>query len=556
MLKRLVVTDFAIIENIDIEFKDGLTILSGETGAGKSLIIDSLSLLLGERAQLELIRTGFRKAEITGYFEIDNIYLKSMLSKMGVTMIGSELVVKRTISTSKSTIKINDVNITLNDLKKIAKYLADIHMQFDLQKILNPDNYLEIIDGFKQGGIQEYLGRYQEALNTYKESLKRYQELLKKVREIKEKRDIYEYNLKELNSLGLRLNEEEEIKEEINHLKNYDLIHGLLEELNYLSEGNLIDNLYEIKKRVEKLSSYQNEYEEVYKNLDNYYYEIESILEDLKSSYRNDSYDPSRLEELETRLYTLDNIQKKYQKDIHGLIEYSKELEELLSLDQNQDYLVSQLKDEMISNYDKVYQCGKELSLLRQEIAKLIEKDLDKNLNDLALKSQFKVVFKDVLKEDDCAGFIFKDNGIDEVDFLIETNTGEGLKPLSKVVSGGEASRIMLALKTLFVKSQKIATVVFDEIDTGVSGEIASRVASKILEISLTTQVIAITHLPQVAALSQNHLKISKEVRDGRTYTKVKELNLEEKIYEIASMISGGKVTDKQLEYAKEMVLR
>lgn len=556
MLKRLVVTDFAIIENIDIEFKDGLTILSGETGAGKSLIIDSLSLLLGERAQLELIRTGFNKAEITGYFEIDNIYLKSLLSKMGVSMIGSELVVKRTISTSKSTIKVNDVNITLNDLKKITKYLADIHMQFDLQKILNPENYLEIIDGFKQGGIQEYLGRYQEALNSYKESLKRYQELLKKMREIKEKRDIYEYNLKELNSLGLRPNEEEEIKEEINHLKNYDLIHGLLEELNYLSEGNLIDNLYEIKKRVEKLSSYQNEYEEVYKNLDNYYYEIESILEDLKSSYRNDSYDPSRLEELETRLYTLDNIQKKYQKDIPSLIEYTKELEELLSLDENQDYLVAQLKDEMVSNYDKAYQCGKDLSLLRQEIAKLIEKDLDKNLNDLALKSQFKVVFKDVLKEDDYAGFIFKDNGIDEVDFLIETNTGEGLKPLSKVVSGGEASRIMLALKTLFVKSQKIATVVFDEIDTGVSGEIASRVASKILEISLSTQVIAITHLPQVAALSQNHLKISKEVRNGRTFTKVKELNLEEKIYEIAAMISGGKVTDKQLEYAKEMVLR
>ena len=556
MLKRLVVTNFAIIENVDITFKDGLTILTGETGAGKSLIIDSLGLLLGDRAQLELIRSGFDKAEIIGYFSSDNIHLKALLASLGVGVIGEEIIVKRTISSNKSTIKINDVTITLNDLKKVAKYLADIHMQFDVQKILNPDNYLEIIDGFKYELTREYLDKYHLSLDEYKKARSNYQELFRKAKEIQEKQDIYEYNLQEINSLDLKEGEDIRLKEAINHLKNYDVIHSLLGEINYLAEGDILDKLYEIKKRTDKLSSYQEEYQKISTNLENYYYEIESLLDDLKGHYRHDNYDPNELEELENRLSILMNIQNKYHKDIPSLIEYAKELEKLLDLNENQNVYLEEAKKEVQKIYLKAYEDGLELSKIRKEIATHIKKELEQNLSNLALQATFEVKFNDAKVEEDYDGSIFKENGVDDVDFLIETNKGEGLKSLSKTISGGEASRIMLAIKALFIKSQKISTVVFDEIDMGISGEIANKVAQKMYEISLSTQVIAITHLPQVASLSKNHLKISKKVIDGRTYTKVKELTLDEKIYEIALMISGEGVTESQLEYAKEMVLR
>ena len=229
MLERLVVTNFAIIENIDISFKDGLTVLTGETGAGKSLIIDSLSLLLGERAQLEMIRTGFDKAEIIGYFDINNIHLSAILESLNVPIIDSKVKVQRVISQSKSIVKVNDSIITLSDLKRISKYLADIHMQFDMQKILNPDNYLEIIDGFKYNLVKEYQNKYLSSLNKFKEKRQEYSAIIKKINDIKEKKDIYEYHFKELTDYSLSLDEEEKIINKIELLKNYDKVCNLLE---------------------------------------------------------------------------------------------------------------------------------------------------------------------------------------------------------------------------------------------------------------------------------------------------------------------------------------
>lgn len=556
MLERLVVTNFAIIENIDISFKDGLTVLTGETGAGKSLIIDSLSLLLGERAQLEMIRTGFDKAEIIGYFDINNIHLSAILESLNVPIIDSKVKVQRVISQSKSIVKVNDSIITLSDLKRISKYLADIHMQFDMQKILNPDNYLEIIDGFKYNLVKEYQNKYLSSLNKFKEKRQEYSAIIKKINDIKEKKDIYEYHFKELTDYSLSLDEEEKIINKIELLKNYDKVYNLLEETNALIREDFLDKLYEVKDHTERLSEYQKEYTTTSEKLNDYYYEIESIFDDLKKDFERLDYDPIELNNLETRLNDLDNLKKKYKMSIEELIKYRDSLSELLKLDENYDEVLNETKNELIVLYNDTYSAGVELSKLREDIASSIERELEKNMLDLSLKARFKVELKRCEKEDDLSGSIFKDEGIDNIDFLIETNVGEGLKPLSKTISGGEASRIMLALKALFIKSQKISTVIFDEIDTGISGEIAYKVANKIYEISLSTQVISITHLPQVASLSKNHLKISKSIKDNRTYTSVKELNLDEKIYEIAKMISGDKVTESQLKYAKEMVIR
>ncbi len=554
MLKKLVVKNFAILEDIEINFYNGLTILTGETGAGKSLIIDSISLLLGERASIEMIRNGEEKATITGVFTTSNIYLKAYLEKLGVTS-SEELEIVRVISPNRSYIKVNNVLITLNDLKVISHYLADIHLQFDMTKLLNKENYIEIVDGFKQEVINEYKDKYLESLDLLKQENNKYLDLVKRINEIKANQEQYEYDLNELKALCLQPNEEEEIKEKISFLKNYDKIYSLIKESEEITDKDSLSDIYSLKDNINKLASYQNEYKELYERLNNAYYELEDIYSSISKKSRYFDYDPKELDNLEERLSSINSLKKKLNKSFDELIDYQIELENILSHQEDYDILLKEEKDKLLDIYKNTYTLGSDLSEVRKSIGKGIEKDCEKHLLDLGLKSVFEVRVNKSPLPNEVDLSIFKENGIDDVDFYIETNIGEGLKPLAKIVSGGEVSRIMLAFKALMIKSSKVETVIFDEIDTGISGEIASRVAHKIFEISLNTQVISITHLPQVAALSKNHVKISKEIKNNRTYTYIKYLTLDEKIYEIASLISGGKVSEKQLEYAKEMVL-
>jgi len=554
MLKKLSVKNFAILEDIEINFYDGLTILTGETGAGKSLIIDSISLLLGERASLEMIRNGEDKALISGLFSYSNIYLKSFLEKLNVPNDG-EIEIIRTISPTRSAIKVNNVNITLNDLKVIAHYLADIHLQFDMTKLLNKENYIEIVDGFRKDVIDQYKDKYLVSLDLLKQENNRYIELVKRIEEIKANQEQYEYDLKELKSLNLQPNEEQDIEDRISFLKNYDKIYSLIKESEEIIDKDSLNDIYQIKDNVKTLSNYQNEYKELYERLNNAYYEIEDIYDSLNKKSRYFDYDPKELEELENRSSAIRSLKKRLNKSFDELIDYQIELENILSRQEDYDVLLKEEKEKLQKAFDETYVLANDLSKVRKATGKSIEKDCEKHLSDLGLKSVFEVRVEPTTKPNDIKLDIFKDNGIDDVDFYIETNIGEGLKPLAKIVSGGEVSRIMLAFKALMIKSSKVETVIFDEIDTGISGEVASKVAHKIYEISLNTQVISITHLPQVAALSKNHVKISKEIKNNRTYTSIKYLSLDEKIYEIASLISGGKVSEKQLEYAKELVL-
>lgn len=554
MIKKLIVKNFAILEDIEINFYDGLTILTGETGAGKSLIIDSISLLLGERASVEMIRNGEDKAVITGIFTSKNIYLKAFLTNLGITTY-EEIEINRVISPTRSYIKVNNVLITLNDLKVISHYLADIHLQFDMTKLLNKENYIEIVDGFNKEVIDEYKSKYLLSLDSLKSENNKYLELVNRINEIKANQEQYEYDLNELKALSLQPNEEEDIKEKISFLKNYDKIYSLIKESEEIIDKDSLSDIYTIKENIEKLSNYQNEYKELSERLTNAYYELEDIYTSINKKSRYFDYDPQELESLEERLSSINSLKKKHHKTFDELIDYQIELENILSHEEDFDHLLKEEKETLLKIYQDTYSLANDLSSVRTSVGKSIEKDCEKHLLDLGLKSVFEVrVNKSPINEEVDLS-IFKENGIDDVDFYIETNIGEGLKPLNKIVSGGEVSRIMLAFKALMIKSSKVETVIFDEIDTGISGEIASRVAHKIFEISLTTQVISITHLPQVAALSKNHVKISKEIKNNRTYTSIKYLNLDEKIYEIASLISGGKVSEKQLEYAKEMVL-
>ncbi len=555
MLINLSVKNFAIIEDVNISFKSGLTVLTGETGAGKSLIIDSISLLLGERANSEMIRNGEEKATITGLFDFNNKRLSAYLDSLDIEHIDNKIEVNRTISNTKNVIRVNGKVISLNELKIIAKYLADIHEQFDMVKLLNKENYLDIVDGFKYDLINEYKDIYLSSLEKLKVKEKEYQSLVNQINDIKAKRDSYEYALKELTSFDLKEGEEEEIDEEIELLNNFDKIYELLQESKEIIEKDSLSDIYSIKENINKLSKYQSEYVEVYEKINDHYYELEAIYEDLIKKTDRLDYDPKRLDDLIERKNSLSQLKKKYGKDTKELIEYQETLEKLLQSNEDLDISLKEKRDELSAQYDETYGYALNLSKVRQEVSLNIEKELMNNLKDLSLSSIFKIIINTQKKDDNLSLSIFNENGIDDIDFYIETNIGEGLKPLSKVVSGGEMSRIMLAIKVLFIKSQKISTVIFDEIDTGISGEIAQKVALKIKEISLNTQVITITHLPQVASLSNSHIKISKEVKGNRTFTSIKELSLDEKIYEIALMISDGKVSEKQLEYAKEMVL-
>ncbi len=555
MLIKLKVQNFAIIEDIEIDFKDGLTVLTGETGAGKSLIIDCIGLLLGERAASEMIRQGEEKAIVQGVFDNNTPLLRAALEKAGVPEKDGFIEIKRTISSTKNVVKINDTTITLNELKYIMSLIADIHQQFDMVKLFNNENYLAMVDGFNSRLVNQYLDKYLVSFSALKEQASSYNALVKRIDEFNRNQEEYEYAYSEIKALGLKENEEEEINSEISLLENYDKIYSLLMESKELMDGDALNNIYTIKENVSKLSEYQNEYQDYIERLNNAYYELEDMFEEIKKKADYLNYDPEHLDALIERSHAINALKKKYNKTFDELRAYEDELNALLKYKEDYSILLKEEKDKLQAAYDEAYTRAYDLHKVREDIGLSITKDLEKTLNELALSCRFNVAVIGKEKDADLDISIFNETGIDTIEFFIETNIGEGLKPLAKVVSGGELSRIMLAIKLLYVKAQKIGTIIFDEIDTGISGDVASKVAKKIKELSYGHQVITITHLPQVASLSDHHIRIAKKVSNNRTYTTIKELSLDEKIYEIASLISSGKVTDKQLEYAKEMVM-
>lgn len=554
MLLRLTIANLAILENVDISFQKGFTVLMGGTGAGKSLVIDSLSLLLGQRASSELIRAGESKATIRGEFSSFSPRLKALLQSLNVPFDSDVLAIERTIGKSKSTIKANDVAISLSDLSKIAPFLANISSQFDSVKLLNPENYLSMVDGYKPNAIAPYLENYKEALKQYRAKEEAYSSLLKKKEKLESEKDFYAFQLNELKAASLQEGEQENIENEISLLRNYNLIYDLVQESSSLVHGDLLEKLYELNKNIKKLSSFQSQYGEESKRLDDAYYEVEDIFSSLKGEFSSLDYDPARLDELEQRDSDLSALERKYKKTIPELIAYQKELESLLGKDSTFEEDLEKAKEEATSALKECFQKGRELSASRKQVASLIEKNLKKSLRDLLLLDHFQIQFAPIPEKEDPS--LLTEEGLDHIDFLLETNVGEGMKPMEKIISGGESSRILLAFQTIFLQANQVGTAIFDEVDTGISGEASTAVAKKIYEISLSCQVLAITHAPQVASFSDHAILIEKQTSNGRTSTHLHEMNLEEKVDAVAALISSGKITEKQREYAKEMILQ
>ena len=338
MLIKLKVQNFAIIEDIEIAFKDGLTVLTGETGAGKSLIIDCIGLLLGERAASEMIRQGEEKATVLGVFDNLTPLIKAAMDNANIPEKDGLLEIKRTISSSKNVIKINDTPVTLTELKNIMSLIADIHQQFDMVKLFNNENYLAMVDGFNSRLINQYVTRYLESFNELKKQYDNYKALVKKIDEFNHHQEEYEYAYNEIKALGLYENEEEDINSEISLLENYDKIHSLLMESKELMDGDSLSNIYTIKENINKLSEYQNEYQDYLSRLDNAYYELEDIFEDIKHKANELNYDPNRLDSLIERSHAINALKKKYNKTFEELLAYENELNELLKY--KEDYSI------------------------------------------------------------------------------------------------------------------------------------------------------------------------------------------------------------------------
>lgn len=550
MLKKLHVSNFAIIDDINIEFDPHMTSLTGETGAGKSLIIDCISLLLGARADSDMIRYGETKATIEGVFDYKNKKIDEILDKYGLNK-QDELIIKREISKS-SKILLNNAQISLNQLKEIAFYLGDIHVQNDTLKLVNPENYLSIIDTFSNKKIDNILNDYVMQLSFYKDSLKEYKNALNKNDEMYEKLDLLKFQYDELSKLDLKENELDDITKEINVLSNYDKIYNNLNEA--IEKLNSIDDLYDSFSSLKKISDYDTDYETYEKVIEDSYYTIDDIKSNLKKKLSSMDFDKNYLDSLIERENELRRISKKYKMDINELIIHINKIKKEIDKCENYDEFVKDCYNDLKKNYDKLVVSAKKLEEIREKVSIELSNELIKVCKELDLENiNFKIDFKlnDIT---DIANANFMEDGISTVDFLISLNKGEPLKPLSKVASGGELSRIMLGLKSILASKQDLSFVVFDEIDSGISGITASHIAKKIKEISKITQVLCITHLPHVAAIADNELYISKYEKDARTFTKVEKLEYNERVKQIAIMISGDKITNSSIASAKELL--
>ena len=557
MLQAVKVKNFAIIEDIEVKFNKNMTVLTGQTGAGKSLIIDAISLILGARADLDMIRYGETESTITATFtELSDNTLEA-INNLGYNF-SKELTITRVISnTGKNVIKVNNQNVTLTQLKQLGLFLGDIHVQHDTYRLINKDNYLSFLDDFKDKTFLNHYNNYQLKRVKYLEAIKKYNECLKKSTDLFNKVEFLEFQKEELEALSLEEDIDIKLEAEIEKLSNFDKIFTNLNEAyqNISDEVFNLDSLYEAANNLGKIKEFDPEYKSNHESLLDAYYQIEEIKSYLYKAKDALDFDPDYLDELNSRLYEINKIKEKYKMSVNELIKYLEDITLELSLITNFDEAIKDLKNDIVKKHQELVKCANSLRAYRSKVAKDCECALVKECVDLDLEhTKFEIIFNDVDFADPFNSTIFLENGVDVVDFYISFNVGEPVKPLNKVASGGELSRIMLAFKTIYLQKNPLSFMIFDEIDSGVSGVTARKIAMKMHEISKVTQVLAITHLAQVAAISDTQLYISKEEESNRTKTVVKELSYDERITEIAIMLSGMELSSGILETAKTLL--
>ncbi len=555
MLKKLIVKNFAIIEDITLEFNKGMTVITGQTGAGKSLIIDTISLLLGARADSDMIRYNENEAYICGIFDY-NLIFEDIFNNNNIK-IDDEVKVERIITNNKNTIKINNTSVSLNILKQIAIYLANLHIQNDTFKLFNQDTYIDLLDPKDDDTFNNLLNSYTKSLYDYNLKLDLYNKIKKSQNELNNKLEYLEFEHKEISSLNLYLNIDKELEEDINKLSNFDKISYNLNLSKDKIDGeySAIDNIYDAAMALDNLKSFSNDYLDYSTKLLDVYYIAKEIKDNIAYEIDNLDYDEEELNNKTELMLEIDKLKAKYKMSVEELIEYDKKISLDIQMATNYEETLNNAKEDVIKYYDILIKKAIKLSDYRKNIAKKLEKGIIKECNDLDLENAlFEVKFSEFNNNDPFDKSIFYPNGIDKIDFYVSFNKGEPTKPLYKVASGGEASRLMLAFKSYFSSKDNVGLLIFDEIDSGVSGITAMHIAKKMYEISKHIQLICITHLASVAAIGDNHKFISKEEKDNRTYTRVKDLSYDERVEEIALMISGDKLSIYAIENAKALL--
>lgn len=553
MLLQLNIKNFALIEELTISFEEGFNVLSGETGSGKSILIDAVNYALGSKFNKELIRTGEKKTFVEAVFSLENPKTFEVLKELDIEAEDLVIISRETFQTGKSIAKVNGKSILLSTLKTISSTLLDIHGQHENQNLLAPENHIFYVDNYGENKIKKILENYREKYNKLSIVKSRIFELSGKNGEIEKLIDFLKYQIDEINAANLKVSEEEELEEKYKVLSNAERINKTLN-LCYLALYSGTDNAQSIYDSlgnvIKELSSLENSFPKI-KNicdsLQDAYYNIEESIEQIRSIKEDIYYNENELEYVNSRVYQISGLKKKYGRNVEEILQYRDSIKKQYKELVNSSDIIEGLKKEKGKLQDELKLIGHQLHKERKNIAENLEKRIKHELNFVGLE---KSVFKINVELGDKLNF----NGMDKVQFAISTNPGEPLKPLEKTVSGGELSRIMLALKTVFVDKDQIPSVIFDEIDTGISGRIAQCVAEKMYSISKKHQVFCVTHLPQIACISDTHYWVSKEVEDEKTYTRVTKMNKEEKEHEIAKMIGGSEVTKLTLEHAKELI--
>ncbi|WP_270279606.1 DNA repair protein RecN [Vagococcus bubulae] len=551
MIQELTVQDFAIISNLTIPFKEGMTVLTGETGAGKSIIIDAMGLIVGGRGSADYIRDGAEKCRIEGsFFVSDNQQVSLFLENNGIEPSDGQLVIQREIYRSgRNNCRINGQLVTTKTLREIGPYIVDIHGQNEHQELMQVQNHLHLLDQYAPEDLRVNLISYQEKFRQYVSLKEQVTNMLNNEKEFVQRMDMLTFQYKEIESAQLMVGEEESLIEERRKLMNFQKIMDSLKKAHqYLDndELNAVTLSGSAMSEMEQIESIDDEYAETTELLRTAYYSLQEATGRVSNSLEQLEMDDERLIVVENRLDIIRQLKRKYGETVEEIISYFNDISEELSTKLNSTTDVSKLQEELIIMKNELDCLADSLSQQRHEVAKQLEKNIMKQLASLYMEQ---AVFKVNFSATDLTI-----NGKDRIEFYMSTNVGESLKPLAKIVSGGELSRIMLALKTIFSATQSITSIVFDEVDTGVSGRVAQAIAEKIHQIGEQSQVLCITHLPQVAAIADTQYFIRKLVKDNRTQTKVSELSEDERINEIARMLSGTDVTDLTREHAKELL--
>lgn len=559
MLLYLSIRNVAVIEKVEIEFGEGLNILTGETGAGKSIVIDSVNLALGERADKNLIRTGADKAIVEGVFDLSNSPVSKALLKGYFDIDDNELVVLRELSLSGRNIcKINGRVATLQQLKSITSSLVDIHGQHEHQSLLDEGNHIKVVDGYSGERLSRlkdlYTQKYKEYTETKDEIAAMQLNELERQRQI----EMYQFQVREIDEANLEENEDTYLKEQRLVLINSEDIKRCIDTAHYALSGSedntSISSMMQIaSENMNSLAEMDKNHDDLAKRLEQIMIELDDISDEVRTLERSYNFDLSDLEKIENRLSLLKGLSRKYGSDVNEIIKYRIQIgERLLVLDEH-EIILDELERKENTMYSQANDLALQISNLRKDSSETLKVKILDQLADLGMEnSMFESQFTQA--KDDKDDYILGKNGIDSVRFLISTNLGEAIKPLHGVVSGGELSRIMLVLKSITAQIDDIDTLIFDEIDTGISGEMSRVVGEKMALIASGRQVICVTHSAQIAALSDNHLFITKKIENNSTKTIINKLDTDEKYKEISRLVGGSIMSSLSDEHAKQII--